>query len=206
LAPSIFHAIDASLRPLPNGCNIFHSPKLSPAVFELIFSVKVIGVLLTADCFDHLSGLPHLRTTLCTDNWIRTRGRTQSRSLLQHFFFPALRQLSITHKLVDHYNRLHMRHLHRQIVEIVEAEEVPLQQKLTRLLDTVLDCCLPIASSLRQLVLRPDDIGKSDENPPCVVNPPAIHRFFAFPNLEVLRILIAVSFDEIDDVIIRDMA
>lgn len=171
---------------------------------QTLQSLKLIGIFVTADSVAHLSRLPHLRKLyIALDT---THGRTQSRSLSQDNTFPALRELCISTSswtIAIKFFATHMRHLPLEIVEMV-VEQVPSQQELTRLLDTVLDCCLP--NSLRQLVFRPDDIGKSHEARLCILDPPAIRRFFAFPNLEVFRISIAVSFDEIDDALIRDMA
>jgi hypothetical protein len=124
---------------------------------QTLQSLKLIGIFVTAECMGHLSRLPHLRKLyIALDT---THGRTQSRSLSQDNTFPALRELCISTSswtIAINFFTTHMRHLPLEIVEMV-VEQVPSQQELTRLLDTVLDCCLP--NSLRQLVFRPDDIG-----------------------------------------------
>ncbi|KIM73521.1 hypothetical protein PILCRDRAFT_15175 [Piloderma croceum F 1598] len=201
-----------TLTPLLNNIEFTDCPwpakKLSPAIIDLVHSLqtlhclKLIGTFVTADCLAHLSGLPHLRTLYITLD--TSHGHTQPRSLLHDSSFPALRELGLcvdswTIAIDSFATAQTLRPL--QIIE-VKVGNVPSQQELTRFLDTILNCCLP--SSLRQLVLRPDDIA--DEKPSCVLDPLAIRRFFAFANLEVLCISIAVSFDEIDDTLIRDMA
>jgi hypothetical protein len=185
--------------------------KLSPAIIDFIHSLqtlhclKLTGSFITPDYLAHLSGLPHLRMLYITLD--TSHGHTQSRSLLRDNSFPALREFGICTSswtiAIDIF-AAYMRHLPLQTVEM-EVERVPSQIEVTRLLDTILDCCLP--DSLRRLVFRPDDIGKADADEilPCVLDPPAIRRFFAFPNMEVLRISAAISFDDIDDDLIKDM-
>jgi hypothetical protein len=160
---------------------------------------------LTTKSVIHLSNLPHLQelsAKITLDNEIRTPLEAVSRD----YCFPALlnfhlRADSWTHA-IDFF-AAYMHHSPLQIIEM-EVEQVPSQQELTRLLDTVLDCCLP--SSLRQLVLRPDDDAEQPDDPTCVLESHAIRRLFAFPNLEVLRISLAISFEQIDDPLVKDMA
>jgi len=121
--------------------------------------------------------------------------------------FPALRVLIIWTELWVTADAFFEAYLQPSSLEMVTflVDEAPMNKHFHQLFTTMRKRCS--LRSLTDITLSPqEDVPHDDVLPDHVLDPNTLHILFAFANLEVLSITTLISFANVDNALIKDMA
>ena len=163
-----------------------------------LHSLYMFDIPVTSACITHLSTLPNLRqlsATITADSHVQTGSCNR---------FPALVGLELSANswplLID-FLKAYVQDLPLRDFSC-RVDQVPTPEHLDQLFDT-LRKYLP--NSVRGIVLSPPLHWNYPPALP-VLNPNSIRRLLTFPNLENLAILTPISFEDVDDTLIGEIA
>jgi hypothetical protein len=160
---------------------------------------------LTLECINHLSTLSNLadlEIMIARDTVVQAGSAT-----IRATSFPALRVLIIWTELWVTADAFFEAHLQPSSLEMVTfwVDEAPMNKHFHQLFTTMRKCCS--LRSLTDITLSPqEDVPDDDVLPDHVLDPNTLHILFAFANLEVLSITTLISFANVDNALIKDMA